>query len=236
MKLFCLFGFFSLFIFSSCLAQDPKGPDQEKAEPNHSKLKMSPDSNTIYKDENGKVIDQMSFMKKIQSGDYKMLPVINDGRISEMSLTPNKLFIKEKSPAPDFSLRSLKKEKIHLDELKGKVVVLNFWFIQCKPCVNEMSELNELVKEYSGNNKVVFVALTFDNKDAVTEFLKKQEFEYTIIPMAKTVTDAYGVNYFPTHVVIQPDGNIQKIISGYQPGVKDALKKEIDASLSVHKE
>src|SRR5688572_27232831 len=49
---------------------------------------------------------------------------------------------------PDFSLTSIDGKQFQLSELKGKVIMLNFWFIACAPCVAEMPLLNQLVEEY----------------------------------------------------------------------------------------
>ena len=68
----------------------------------------------------------------------------------------------EKLIAPAFSLTSLEGEKFELAALRGKVVVLNFWFTGCAPCVAEFGELNSLVHKFK-NKGVVFIAPTLDN-------------------------------------------------------------------------
>ena len=215
-----------------CIAQKPQQPLSKKESVTNTKINLSPDSNTLYKDEDGVIISQATFFQKVQSREYTFKPVINDGRVSEMVLSPATIRISEKKPAPDFKIKTLQNESIHLDELKGKVVVLNFWFIACNPCVEEMDQLNELVKQYKDNDKVVFLALTFDDKPDVKKFLEKTRFDYKIVPFAKTISDKYGIITFPTHVVILPDGNIQKIFTGYHEGIQSDLKKEIEASLT----
>jgi len=59
------------------------------------------------------------------------------------------------SDAPDFSAVDMNGNSYSLGILKGKVVVINFWFVECKPCVIEMPELNEIVEKYK-SEEVVF--------------------------------------------------------------------------------
>jgi peroxiredoxin len=119
----------------------------------------------------------------------------------------------QKTLAPDFDLTSLTDKNFKLSELKGKYVVLNFWFIHCAPCVKEIPQLNKLVSTY-GKGNFVFLALTIDNKYDLDSFLKKKPFTYNIIPKSLPVimkfhpADEPNVS-FPTHVVINPKGEIE---------------------------
>ncbi|QIP13851.1 TlpA family protein disulfide reductase [Spirosoma aureum] len=74
-------------------------------------------------------------------------------------------------PAPDFRLTDLHGNRLSLRALRGKLVVLNFWFTSCAPCIQEKPELNKLKRAYHPND-VVFLALTFNNGDQVRTFLK----------------------------------------------------------------
>jgi peroxiredoxin len=64
--------------------------------------------------------------------------------------------------APDFSLKSLTGETVTLNQFKGKIVVLNFWFISCAPCREEMPLLNKIKSEFESKG-VVFIGLPLDN-------------------------------------------------------------------------
>src|ERR1044071_5010721 len=88
-----------------------------------------------------------------------------------------------KPMAPTFSLTSLEGEKFDLSALRGKVVVLNFWFTGCVPCVAEFKQLNRLVDKYKDKG-VVFIAPTVDNEATLRPFLKKHRFKYHVVPNA----------------------------------------------------
>ena len=132
-------------------------------------------------------------------------------------------------PAPDFKLTDLSGKTYSLNELKGKVVVLNFWFTSCMPCMDEMPKLNAIKKKYEAAN-VVFLAFALDNKAAITTFLKKHTFEYNILPGAQEVSKAYHVSSYPTSIVIDKKGVIRFLqITGANIGI--ALPSAIDAVL-----
>lgn len=107
--------------------------------------------------------------------------------------------------ANDFIAYDIDGNKISLKSLKGKIVVLNFWFTQCRPCVVEMPKLNELVKKYKD---VVFISITFDKKDVVKKFLSNREFNYSHITGNETILSDYNVSTFPTHIIIDQKGEI----------------------------
>lgn len=100
---------------------------------------------------------------------------------------------------PEFSLRDINGNFVDSKKLIGKPLVVNLWFTTCGPCIEEMPDLNRLKNEYQDSD-VLFIAITFDTKISVTNFLKKHNFNFTIIPGAKfycdRVTQLYPVTFF----------------------------------------
>ena len=128
--------------------------------------------------------------------------------------------------AVDFVLEDLKGKKYKLSDLRGKVVVLNFWFIECKPCVMEMPELNEIVTEFKGN-EVIFLAIAVNKKDQLKKFLKRTEFKYKVLPNGQSVSDSYAVKGFPTNLIIDQNGIVKYVSTGIGPNNIANLQKEI---------
>jgi len=120
---------------------------------------------------------------------------------------------KEKPAAPSFQVVSLDGKQFDLESLRGKVVVLNFWFIGCAPCRIEIPSLNKLVKAYE-KKAVVFIAIGLNDDDAMRKFLKETEFAYHIIPNGSGVAGQFGVRAFPTHVIIDKHGLIDTRLTG----------------------
>lgn len=108
--------------------------------------------------------------------------------------------------AKDFITMDLDGNEVKLKELKGKTVVINFWFIACKPCVQEIPDLNKIKAKYTKED-VVFLAVTFDKKAQLQKFLKKNEFNYQIITDMNLIQE-YNVSSFPTHLIIDKNGEI----------------------------
>ena len=117
--------------------------------------------------------------------------------------------VKEK-PAPDFSGKTLKGEKIKMKSLRGKIVVLNLWFIDCLPCIKELPALNKLVAEYRGNKDVVFISLTWETKERVEkEFFAKYKLDFEVIPEEMKAVELFGKPGYPTTFVIGKDGLVK---------------------------
>ena len=129
-------------------------------------------------------------------------------------------------PAPAFELRGLDGKIYSLRGLRGKIVVLNFWFIACKPCVNEMPVLNN-IKNNCDPAKVVFLALSLDSKDAINAFLQNHKFSYTMLPAAAQVHKQYNLNAYPTSIVIDARG----IVSFVQIGGPD-IGRNLSAAIN----
>lgn len=111
------------------------------------------------------------------------------------------------SPLPDFNFKDINGNTVSLEGLKGKPIVINFWFTACVPCIEEMPALNQLKEKYK-NSDVVFLSITFENKKSVTEFLKNHPFNFTPIPGAQEYCDNL-VMIFPLTLFINRQGIVQ---------------------------
>jgi peroxiredoxin len=123
-----------------------------------------------------------------------------------------------KPTAPAFTLTSIDGEKFELAALRGKIVVLNFWFTGCEPCVAEFTKLNRLVGQFKPKG-VIFIAPTLDNIPTLQPFLREHPFKYHVIPNAGGLilgpyNDGSGNIAFPTHVVINREGKIDTRLVG----------------------
>ncbi|MEQ8625837.1 MAG: TlpA disulfide reductase family protein [Vicingaceae bacterium] len=94
-----------------------------------------------------------------------------------------------------------------LKGLRGNVVVLDFWFTKCAPCVASIPKLNGLSRQYP---EVVFLSISFDDKSTINSFLEKLQLFYPVgsDPTMKTI-DSYGVTLFPETFVIDQKGFIK---------------------------
>lgn len=133
----------------------------------------------------------------------------------------------DKLPAPTFQVETLAGNKLELAKLKGKVVVLNFWFIGCAPCRVEMPGLNTLVQEYQDKD-VVFIAFALDKAPALKEFLQQKSFKYQVVAQGGEIAAAYGATVYPTHVIINRKGKIEYFLTGGSETRHEQLRPLID--------
>ena len=118
---------------------------------------------------------------------------------------------KEKTRAAyDFTLNQLDGDTLNFEDLKGKVVFVNFWATWCAPCIAEMPSIDNLYEIYQDNPDVVFVMINTESKeDKVRKFMKKKKFKFPIyFPNASLIPRVYESKSIPTTFVIDKDGYI----------------------------
>jgi len=85
-------------------------------------------------------------------------------------------------------------------EYSNKPMVLNFWFVQCGPCIKEMPILNNAVARYKNRN-VSFVSITYSNEKELESFFKQNKFTFEHIINASDLIKKYGVSSYPATVI-----------------------------------
>ena len=197
------------------------------------------DSTIIFKNQEGKVLNKvevpelMKTVFSIKQENVKgkkiitVIPSRNDERaIQQIKMDAFKNALLNK-PIGTFHLKDLNNKKWDSKELKGKTVVINFWFTACRPCIMEMVYLNKLVAE-NKDSAVVFIAPAPENEVQIKKFLKKYSFDYNIIPSSIDYINALGIENFPTHLVIDKEGIIRQVFIGYGDDIKEKLQAEIN--------
>ena len=138
---------------------------------------------------------------------------------------------------PDFEVLTITGEQLTSRLLFGKVVVINFWFTHCAPCIAEMPGLNQLVNEYDRKG-VVFIGFTFESKRTVVEdFFPHHPFGFKVVTEASAMEKLFGVTDYPTTFVVDGQGKVIEAWSGGNAGSEAAgdvyrkAKPAIDAIL-----
>jgi peroxiredoxin len=116
---------------------------------------------------------------------------------------------------PDFNATSISGNTIQMNKLKGKIVFINFWFIDCHPCIAEMPALNKLVDEYK-NKDVVFFAITWETEKRIQDdFLSKYKLDFIIVPDAQMLIGKLtGNGGYPMTYVVDQQGIIKEAWNG----------------------
>jgi peroxiredoxin len=122
--------------------------------------------------------------------------------------------------APDFTVDTLAHGKVSLSSLRGKVVVLNFWTKNCRPCLEEMPALAEFAGTLRSSTDIVVLTVSTDeNLEDVRATLQSVigagvPFIAGVDPESNIVADKYGTKLYPETWVIDPRGVIRARFDG----------------------
>jgi thiol-disulfide isomerase/thioredoxin len=135
-------------------------------------------------------------------------------------------------PLPAFSLKTLDGKIVSSEDLKGKVVLINFWATWCKPCLEEMPELVALRDKYKENKDFVFLTInSLEDATLVRKFVVDKKFNLPLL-LSENYTVANSVNSLPTTWFIDKQGKIAYSKSGYSSaGIFEEFSWRIDELL-----
>jgi thiol-disulfide isomerase/thioredoxin len=124
--------------------------------------------------------------------------------------------VKEKSPAPEVNVNSLKNVPLKLSDLKGKVVLLNFWATWCPPCREEIPSMMKLNSAMVGKPfQMVAISIDEGGLPAIEAFFKESGFNLpTYTDPDGKAARTYGVTGVPETFVIDKNGILVKKVIG----------------------
>lgn len=207
------------------------------------------DEKTIIKNEKGEQVTMDEFGKLMETGEWGIDPIKNaEGNIEYLQLRKatkeeKKMMsemTKKESPGdskkigetiPDFNIKDINGNEINSKNTEGKVVVLNFWFTTCKPCIAEIPELNEVYAKYNSNPNVIFASITFNSAEEVKEFVKKNNLDYPIVTDARSTCQLFDVSLYPTNMIIDAKGKIVQYLKGSFPNIGNVISESIQKEL-----
>jgi cytochrome c biogenesis protein CcmG/thiol:disulfide interchange protein DsbE len=135
--------------------------------------------------------------------------------------------------ASDFALQ-IDGKPAQLSDLRGKVVLLNFWASWCQPCVDEAPSLDALQKRIAPLGGTVLGVSVDDDRTAYENFLKTYSVDYpTYRDPSKQIPLSYGTTMYPETYVIDRDGKIDSKIVGPQDWTSPAMMAYLDSVLRV---
>lgn len=153
-------------------------------------------------------------------------------------LEPARQMIKDprrarESFAPDFSFTSSEGEHIALEDLRGKVVLLDFWGTWCPPCVESVPDLRDLYKRYAKNGNFTILGISSDDEEEEwREFTVKNKMVW---PQYRDkdhrLLRAFGIRAFPTYILIDHEGIVRFSSVGVSwksaASLSDAISKQL---------
>jgi len=176
----------------------------------------------------------LSFQIFSQSSDYENAVLAFRSKNKSIDIVEylknfNQCIIGKK--APNFIAKTTDGKTIELNNLKENVVVINFWFISCSPCVAEIPGLNDIAEKYK-TDKIQFIGITRDNEVDLDKFYKtKVKFNFKTIPNNKNIYNTIFMlqSGFPTTILIDKEGIIRLITSGgrIDKNASDEIKSKL---------
>ena len=132
--------------------------------------------------------------------------------------------------APDFTLKSRSGDNVKLSELRGKVILINFWASWCGPCRQEMPVLDQLYQRYRSLDFTILGVNVEENSDAAKSLLKDISVSFPILfDSANNVSKLYKVKGMPSTILVDRDGNMRYMYMGYQHGYEQEYQKQVRA-------
>jgi thiol-disulfide isomerase/thioredoxin len=132
--------------------------------------------------------------------------------------------------APDFTLQDTSSHPVHLLDLRGKVVVVDFWATWCPPCRALMPHLQKMHQELSTKGLVILGLDVGEDAEEVSEFANKQSYTFPLLLGAEPgVSAKYYVEAYPTTFVIDRNGRIT--FRGFASDSPSDLRKAVETAL-----
>ncbi len=132
------------------------------------------------------------------------------------------------APAPDFTLHAMSGPNVRLQELRGKVVMVNFWATWCGPCRQEMPHLNRLHEKYSRSGFVLLGLNVDDDPQNAAAVAAKLGVQFPVLlDTDKQVSDRYDLKAMPSTYLIDRDGKVRFMHRGYLSGYEEQYEKQI---------
>lgn len=132
--------------------------------------------------------------------------------------------------APDFVLKSTSGKNVRLSELKGRVVMLNFWATWCGPCAEEIPHLNKLHESLDPYDFELLGINLDENQSKAMHLAKKLNVNFPVLfDTEKDVSRSFDIKAMPTTIIIDRAGKIRHVNHGFKKGYIERYHRQIQA-------
>lgn len=135
--------------------------------------------------------------------------------------------------AADFTLPTLDGRTLALSQLRGKVVLVEFWATWCGPCRYSMPSLEKIYREYRGRGMEVLLVNEGEDAETIIRWAKARFTAPILLDQDGRVGNQYGVTGIPRLLVIDPQGQVLYDHAGYGGGLERSLRVILDELLAA---
>ncbi|MDT3405532.1 TlpA family protein disulfide reductase [Mucilaginibacter terrae] len=191
------------------------------------------DERSVITDSTGKRIDYTAWTTMVNTGRYAVKVVVlpngkgalrlttvskaeRDAKIAQMPKPMDSpFFTTGQNFDKNFKEKDFKGESWDNKRMKGKIVVMSFWYVNNVQCRQSIADMNELAAAYKGASNVVFISVPMDDKKVVEEYLQTNPLNYVHLEKGAKLSESLGIMSHPTSIVIDQNGVIQYHSTGY---------------------
>ncbi|MVN91091.1 TlpA family protein disulfide reductase [Mucilaginibacter aquatilis] len=191
------------------------------------------DEHSVITDSTGKRIDYTAWTTLVNTGRYNVKVVMlangkgalrlskltkteRDARIAQMPKPMDSpFFTTGQNFDKNFKEKDFKGASWDKKSLKGKIVVMSFWYVNNVQCRQQITDMNEMVASFKNDPNVIFISVPMDDKKIAEEYLNTNPLNYVHLENGKKLSDKLGILNHPTDVIIDQNGVIQYHTTGY---------------------
>ncbi len=135
--------------------------------------------------------------------------------------------LKNGTPAPYFEGESIDGRTISFSDYRGKIVLLDWWYVGCKPCIKSMRDI-QLIQDKLGKDAFVILGMNPISKArAIKRFIRKYNYNHTVLMPESKIKDAYKIRAYPSIYIIGKNGRIIYAKAGYSPDFAPEMEQII---------